>query len=95
MLNIFLQNIYSTADPQPSLSNHLSDTDLQQHVSLNLFIVRNKDLNGLHPDTKGKLSPLGLKFPRNETDCPYCNRVNLLHTKKEKDLENTKNPQKF
>jgi len=28
------------------------------HVSLNLLIVRNKDFNGLHPDTKGKF-PLG------------------------------------
>ena len=54
------------------------------HVSLNLLIVRNKDFNGLHPDTIGKFSSLGLKFPRNKTDCLHCNRLYLLQGKKEK-----------
>ena len=62
------------------------------HVSLNLLIVRNKDFNGLHPDTIGKFSSLGLKFPRNKTDCPHCNWLYLLQGKKKK---KPKNPQKF
>lgn len=86
MLNIFLQNILlhgrsATITQQSLIGYGFAATPFIKFVN-----CQEQGFPWLAPRYKRKIS-LGLNFPRNKADCPYCNSLYLLHRKKRKEKD--------